>query len=592
MVLTFTLARPVPLIKADLTRVFTALKQQRLPALGMVRPVVRLTLETAGEVTGVRIEVPPQPLERIQRLVVIGCDKTRADAVFRETRLLPGAPLDTDQLTRAQARLSYLGAFQRVDLKSMGMEAEAAAPAAAAVQGEPTENAPSAIPAEPQTAAGPGGDRPAAGDAGPPSPWKAGDLQLNVEERPPYVITTSFGYDKSQGYHVGLGLQQLNVGGMGRTIDYGIRAGNGTIHNPTLARLFPTGAYNRSVDSFTVGYTDPWFAPGALKNLLADHTQFRSEGAYIQELQDLYALHRRRFTNSLQWNVASHVSFQLGYRWERVDVASALAGIGTDQLAIIARYPTQTVVSAPFAQVARDTRDNVLDPTSGMYSVARVEFANQLFRTSSNSSFVKVDLRNQWTWPLGRKAQAGVVALGLRVGVAKPTAHSAEDLPLSERFFAGGPFTFRGVEPDALGAQALIPLYSPTGQPVLDAFGNQVYYATPVGGQGLALINLEYRFPILRRTVWGEVFMDSGQVYQSLTRLSEAERSQQVANEAPEAAFPPFRTALGVGLIFKIGIPLKVEYAADINRILGRSRSQADRDTQLKSLLVSAGFQF
>ena len=52
------------------------------------------------------------------------------------------------------------------------------------------------------------------------------------------------------------------------------------------------------------------------------------------------------------------------------------------------------------------------------------------------------------------------------------------------------------------------------------------------------------------------------------------------------------RTALGAGLIFKIGVPLKVEYAADLNRIRGRQRSQSDRDTQLKSLLISAGFQF
>jgi outer membrane protein assembly factor BamA len=223
-----------------------------------------------------------------------------------------------------------------------------------------------------------------------------------------------------------------------------------------------------------------------------------------------------------------------------------------------------------------------------MYSVARLEFANQLFLTSKNSSFVKVDLRNQWTWPVGYKARAGVVALGLRVGVAKPTAASAENLPLSERFFAGGPFTFRGVEPDALGVQAQVPLLGKDGHPVPGADP----FSTPVGGQGLALINLEYRFPILSPSVWGELFVDSGQVYQSLKRLSDTERKDQAPGAEPSAAFPPFRTALGLGLIFKIGVPLKIEYAADLNRILGRPRSKSDRDTQLKSLLISAGFQF
>jgi outer membrane protein assembly factor BamA len=286
------------------------------------------------------------------------------------------------------------------------------------------------------------------------------------------------------------------------------------------------------------------------------------------------------------------VSFNLGYRWEQVDVGSTQSGITSEELSIYARSPPQTTVSAPFAQVARDTRDNAFDPTRGMYSVARIEFANQLFLTSANSSFVKLDLRNQWTWPVGYKARAGVVALGLRVGIAKPTAASAENLPLSERFFAGGPFSFRGVEPDALGVQAQVPLISPTGQIETGTNGQPTYYATPVGGQGLALINLEYRFPLIRPTVWGEIFVDSGQVYESLTRLPASELASQAGGEAPSAAFPPFRTALGLGLIFKIGIPLKIEYAADISRILGRPRSQNDVDTQLKSLLISAGFQF
>jgi outer membrane protein assembly factor BamA len=230
-----------------------------------------------------------------------------------------------------------------------------------------------------------------------------------------------------------------------------------------------------------------------------------------------------------------------------------------------------------------------------MYSVARVEFANQVFFTSANSSFVKVDLRNQWTWPVGYRARAGVVALGLRVGAAKPTATSADNLPLSERFFAGGPFSFRGVEPDALGVQTQIPLRYVTGslagQQETDANGNPISYSTPVGGQGLALINLEYRFPVFKPTMWAEIFVDSGQVYQSLTRQP-AQPGVNGGPDIPATGFPPFRTALGCGLIFKIGIPLKIEYAADVKRILGMPRSQDDRDTQLKSVLVSAGFQF
>jgi hypothetical protein len=56
--------------------------------------------------------------------------------------------------------------------------------------------------------------------------------------------------------------------------------------------------------------------------------------------------------------------------------------------------------------------------------------------------------------------------------------------------------------------------------------------------------------------------------------------------------FPPLRTTPGLGLIFKLGFPLKLEYATDWKRIVHRTRSQDEQDTQLSSLLISAGFQW
>jgi outer membrane protein assembly factor BamA len=357
------------------------------------------------------------------------------------------------------------------------------------------------------------------------------------------------------------------------------------------------------VDSYSIAYTDPWFDPDFLSSLLHDRTQYQSQAAYIEENQGLYQLHRRRVQNSLQWNVSPQVSILLGHRWERVDVAAAKGyNVDSGQLALLARYPAYALISAPFIQVARDTRDNSFDPTTGSYSAARLDFANQFFFTSPNASFVKVDLRHQWTWPVGYKARAGVLAFGVHLGAAKPTASTANDLPLSERFFAGGPFSFRGVEPDALGHQIYIPQRDQFGNVITDSNGNPLYYATPTGGQGLVLLSLEYRFPFIGQSVWGELFVDSGQVYENLSRsvapppatTTGGSGSTSAVNVPTDTAspYPPLRTAPGLGLIFKIGIPLKVEYAADIRRILGQPRSQADRDTQLHSLLISAGFTF
>jgi outer membrane protein assembly factor BamA len=182
-----------------------------------------------------------------------------------------------------------------------------------------------------------------------------------------------------------------------------------------------------------------------------------------------------------------------------------------------------------------------------------------------------LDLRHQWNWPVGFHAENGVMMASVRLGLARPTAQSAEDLPLSERFFGGGSFTVRGVEPDMLGKLGVVKL--------ADGVTTQII---PLGGQALAVVNLEYRFPLFgMQSVWAEVFVDSGQVYRSLR-----------PDPGTVAPFPALRTTLGVGLILKLGFPLKLEYAADWKRIMGRPRTQEEQDSQLKSLLISAGFQF
>lgn len=553
-----SLSRPIPFRKADVFRVYTALRQQHLVGLGVVRPVVWTdNLPLQGGTTAVRFRIPPQAREEVRRIVVRGADRTRPEAVLREVELRPGDPLDTDRLIGAQGRLGTLGAFSRVEFSSMG---------------EPRD------------------------EQGPPSPWKPGDLVLHTEERSPWVLTNAFGYDSSQGYYLGQGVQRLNVGGMGRTLDLNIRAGDGTINNPTLRDVFRTGKYTRSLDSYSLAYSDPWFAPGALTRLLPDRTAFRAEGAYIQEQRYIYNVHRRRVLGSLRWGLSPRVNVEAGYRFERVEVRANVDGISEDDLAAIARNPAHAIISSPYLQVVRDTRDNPFDPTSGSFALARFEAAGQAFGTSSNASFLKLDLRSQWMWPVGYKAKAGVVSLGLRAAVARPTASSSEDLPLAERFFGGGAGTQRGVQPDYLGPLGQVPLLDSAGQPqyptgpdgLPDRTQAPLRQTIPLGGQALVVVNLEYRFPLIGQSVWAEVFVDSAQVYERLSRSPITDRSGAVRT----TSFPPLRTSVGIGLIFKVGVPLKVEYAQDVNRLLNRPRSADDVDTQLKNILISAGFQF
>ena len=524
----------LPLVRNDLALVVSDLRQ-RLSSLGAANPQVKLAFEDDETHPIVRIQVPSQPLDLTHRLVVQGSDRTRAEAVLREFTVTPGSPLDPAKLDEGQIQLGGLGAFERVDLLTLKDLA-----------GQ-----------EKQT-------------------WQRGDLALRMQERSPWVFSESFGYDNTQGYHFGLNAQRLNVGGMGRTVDFGLRAGDPTLDSRALRQIFPTGEVKRSVDSYSVGYTDPWFLPGALDSWLANRTRFHLEGAYIAEAQAAFFAHRRRFTPSLEWKLSPTQAVQFGYRFERVEVAAntdsnGLPLISIQDLSLLARTPSRSIISAPYLQVAVDRRDRPYDPTQGTFFLGRLELANQVFGTSTNSSFVKLDLRHQWNWPMGFHAENGVLMAGVRVGLARPTASSAQDLPLSERFFGGGSFTVRGVEPDMLGDIRRT-----------DADGKPLTQPIPLGGQGLVVMNLEYRFPLFgMQSIWAEVFVDSGQVYRSLR--------PEVGAATP---FPALRTTLGAGLILKLGFPLKLEYAADWKRIMGRPRTQDEQDTQLKSLLISAGFQF
>ncbi|MCE1229924.1 MAG: BamA/TamA family outer membrane protein [Firmicutes bacterium] len=534
-----TLEHSLPLQRADLAQMINTLRQ-RLSVLGSQKPAHKLTITQGSEGSLVVVDVPPQALSRVRRMVVRGSDETAARAILRRAQMEPGTPLSSDRLATAQVQVGGLGGLEQVELSSL-------------VETQPGNE-----------------------------PWKEGDLLLKVGERSKWIFSSGFGYDKTQGYHFDVGVQRLNVGGMGRSLDFGFRAGDATLDNPTLRKWFPTGDFTRSVDMYRIGYQDPWFSPSWARRWLPEQTQLNSEVAYLEERRSAYQIRRRRLLGGLDWTTPSGLMFQAGYRFERAEVSAAPgSNIQTNDLALMARIPGRSIISAPYFQMIRDNRDNRLDPTTGTYGVVRFEFANQFFGTSPNSSFIKLDLRHQWNWAFGTRGSNGIVSLGLRVGVARPTASTAEELPLSERFFAGGPGTHRGVEPDSLGPMGAVPLRGgpPSFPPLLDAHGNPLYQIISLGGQGLALVNLEYRFPTWWPVLWGEVFVDSGQVYQGLKR-------------SQAAGFPPFRTALGLGLIFKLGIPIKLEYAADVKRILGQPRTPLERETQLKSLLVSAGFQF
>jgi outer membrane protein assembly factor BamA len=549
---------PVPYVRSDLAQVVSALRQQ-LMAAGSENPQVRF--EDDGKSDQLLIQIPAQPLDHFRRLVVRNIDRTRPEALLREYPRQEGDPFNPVELDQSLGRASDLGAFSRLDLSPLS-------------------------------------EQPDQKEMG----WMRGDLDLKTQERSPWTYTSGFAYDNAQGYRFLEGVQRNNLGGMGRTVDFSIRAGDSTLRSKALKDLFPTGNLNRSLDSYTLAYTDPWFLPGSLDHLLSPRTQFRIEGAYLEEAQPAFFARRRRVLSGLEWKITERQTAQLGYRYERADLganrdASGNELISPEDLKEFARTTLHSVVSAPRLQVNVDSRDKPNDPTQGAAFEGLLEFGLQSFGTSSNASFIRLDLRNQWNWPVGFQASAGVFSVNLRVGIARPTANSVQELPLTERYFGGGPFSVRGVEPGFLGPTTYLGKRDPaTGQLISGAV-----QLTPLGGQAIATANLEYRFPlpVFGQSFWGEIFVDGGQVYERIKAGDRLRLQRDPLNPSGPsvvvdtgAPFPAWRVTPGFGVILKLGFPIKLEYAADWRRILGRPRTKQEQETQLSTLLISAGFQY
>jgi outer membrane protein assembly factor BamA len=190
---------------------------------------------------------------------------------------------------------------------------------------------------------------------------------------------------------------------------------------------------------------------------------------------------------------------------------------------------------------------------------------------------------------VGDGAKYGVASMAIRLGAARPTASASMDVPLSERFFAGGSGSHRGVEPDQLGPFGIIWARNEDGDPI-------GYYVVPAGGQGLALVNCDYRvpLPVIGQWIWGELFVDSGEVYARIRDYSE--RNNQMPDPLPP--FPHWRTSVGVGLVLRLGgFPIKLEYSWDARKLLGKKGDNETyanyvHRTKMTNLLVSAGVQF
>ncbi len=189
--------------------------------------------------------------------------------------------------------------------------------------------------------------------------------------------------------------------------------------------------------------------------------------------------------------------------------------LSEDEAAIIDRLFPQVRLSGFSGAIARDTRDDLLEPSRGGFLSAEGTVATRLL--GGEVGFIKSFVQGFWFHRLpGRRRVVFATrsALGLADGFARevqPTdadgnpipgpAIVVEDLPASERFFAGGDTTIRGYATDSVGAPNTI---TPRG--------------FPTGGNAVLLLNGELRIPVWR-DIGAVLFVDGGNVFRRVTEF-------------------------------------------------------------------------
>ncbi len=182
-----------------------------------------------------------------------------------------------------------------------------------------------------------------------------------------------------------------------------------------------------------------------------------------------------------------------------------------------------------------DRRDDIVNPHRGFFTSASIEYAFKFI--SADAQFTKEFVQGAWYLPVSAR---NTIVLSARAGLIQPRGRSLTGsnlVPLSERFTAGGDTSHRAYPLDLLGTLCndsggavlredpdcrVVTITDPvTGLPRQVIVGSTLYdldsdpnefRLAPLGGNGMIVMNAEYRFPIFS-SVGGALFADAGNIF-------------------------------------------------------------------------------
>lgn len=248
--------------------------------------------------------------------------------------------------------------------------------------------------------------------------------------------------------------------------------------------------------------------------------------------RDIRTFAARRWEGSMQLaqRLTRANSMQYRFTYRRVTISDVVI---TPQLVPLLSQPDRVgLVSMTFIQ---DRRDDPINSHRGYYNT--VDAGVALRALGGETEFTRLLMRNSTYHQIGKDI---VIARTLQFGWIQRLAGPV-DIPLAERFFAGGATSNRAFPDNQAG-----PRDTSTG--------------FPLGGNALLMHSTELRFPLIGDNLGGVLFHDMGNVYADVRDVSFRFRQENIKD------FGYMVQGVGFGIRYKTPIgPIRVDFSLSPN---------------------------
>ena len=451
----------------------------------------------------------------VDHVLIVGNVRTSQKTVMRALQIGPGDPLGQSAVNDAQQRLAALGLFRRARIAELRHGAETTRDLLVTVEEAPA------------TSIGYGA---------------GGEVRARVVRRAEGggIAAEKLEFAPRASFQIG----RRNLWGKNRSVDLFTSLSLHPKDSPVFA--------NQPAPSGSGGYGFPEYrVQGTFREPRVFDTAADAylTGTLEQQIRSSFNFARQSAGAGIARRLTRTVSVTGSYQIQRVRLFDENIS-KEDQLDIDRLFP-QVRLSSFSSSLIRDSRDDQVDPRTGVYLSANGQLAARSI--ASEVGFAKSFFAAQVfrLVPHARRLVfAGSARLGLATGFprtvvsqddqGRPVVNVVDNLPQSERFFAGGDTTVRGFALDRLGVQHIPARPNDT----LDKDG------FPLGGNGLVVLNAELREP-LRWGVSAVGFIDGGNVF---ARPSDIDLTT-------------LRSSVGFGIRWKSPLgPFRIDYGFKVNR--------------------------